>query len=181
MPAIPYLETPAPGTSELVDAIRARRGGRLLNLDRMLLHSPPFASGWNTFLREVRLNLALDPVRRELAICHIALLNGAAYEFEQHAPEYLAVGGAAESLRRLEQDAEALIDPAWSAAERATLDLTFAMTREIKVAPAVLAAARASLPDERELVELIGVIASYNMVSRFLVATGVTMAGEETP
>jgi alkylhydroperoxidase family enzyme len=59
--------------------------------------------------------------------------------------------------------------------------LTFAMTREIRVAPAVLAAARASLPDERELVELIGVIASYNMVSRFLVATGVTMAGEETP
>ena len=180
MPAIPYLETPAPGTSELVDAIRARRGGRLLNLDRMLLHSPPFAAGWNTFLREVRLNLALDPVLRELAICHIALLNGAAYEFEQHAPEYFAVGGSAESLRRLEMDAETMTDPAWSVGERAALSLTLAMTRNIQVPPDVLAAARASLADERELVELIGVIASYNMVSRFLVATGVTMEGEES-
>jgi alkylhydroperoxidase family enzyme len=44
----------------------------------------------------------------------------------------------------------------------------------------VLAAARASLPGDRELVELIGVIATYNMVSRFLVATGVTMEGEQT-
>ena len=180
MPAIPYVNTPLPDSDELTEAIKARRGGRLLNLDRILLHSPPFTSGWNTFLREVRLNLALDPVRRELAICHIALLNGAGYEFDQHAPEFLAVGGTLESLRRLEADAETLIDPAWSAAERASLALTLAMTRQITVPPAVLAAARASLPGDRELVELIGVIATYNMVSRFLVATGVTMEGEQT-
>jgi len=34
------------GPREIVDAIRARRaGGKLLNLDRMLLNSPPFAQG----------------------------------------------------------------------------------------------------------------------------------------
>jgi len=52
------------------------------------------------------------------------------------------------------------------------------MTREVAVPPLVLAAARAALPGERELVELVGVIAAYNMVSRLLVATGVTMDGE---
>jgi len=86
MPHIPYMVPPPPGESALVDAIRARRGGRLLNLDLMLLHSPPFASGWNTFLREVRQHLALDPVLRELAICHIALLNAAEYEWRACRP-----------------------------------------------------------------------------------------------
>lgn len=178
MPAIPYVIAPPPGESALVDAIRARRGGRLLNLDLMLLHSPPFASGWNGFLREVRQHLKLDAALRELAICHIALLNRATYEFEQHAPEFLSAGGTAAALTRLQEDAEHLRDPDWSRAERAVLELTRAMTREVTVPPAVLAAARAALPEERELVELIGVIAAYNMVSRFLVATGVTMDGE---
>jgi len=178
MPHIPYMVPPPPGESALVDAIRARRGGRLLNLDLMLLHSPPFASGWNTFLREVRQHLALDPVLRELAICHIALLNAAEYEYAQHAPEFLAVGGEAAALARLQADAERLESSDWSAAERAVLELTRAMTREVAVPPLVLAAARAALPGERELVELVGVIAAYNMVSRLLVATGVTMDGE---
>ena len=181
MPAIPYVLAPQPGESELVDAIRARRGGRLLNLDRMLLHSPPFAAGWNGFLREVRQHLSLDARLRELAICHIALLNQATYEFEQHAPEFLSAGGAAAALSRLQADAEHLQHPDWSSAERAVLGLTRAMTREVAVPPAVLTAAREALPGDRELVELIGVVAAYNMVSRFLVATGVTMDGEAGP
>jgi alkylhydroperoxidase family enzyme len=109
MPHIPYIAPPPPGESALVDAIRERRGGRLLNLDLMLLHSPPFASGWNTFLREVRQHLSLDPVLRELAICHIALLNGADYEYAQHAPEFLAVGGLQSALDRLQVDAERML------------------------------------------------------------------------
>jgi alkylhydroperoxidase family enzyme len=32
---------------------------------------------------------------------------------------------------------------------------------------------RATLPDHQQVVELVGVIAAYNMVSRFLVALGV--------
>ena len=178
MPHIPYIDPPPPGDSALVDAIRERRGGRLLNLDLMLLHSPPFAAGWNGFLREVRQHLGLDPVLRELAICHIALLNAADYEYTQHAPEFLAVGGQQLALNRLLADADALQDPDWSAAERAVLELTRAMTREITVPAPVLAAARAAVPGERELIELVGVIAAYNMVSRFLVATGVTLDGE---
>ena len=53
MPNIPYItdtdieQQRVPG--DLVAAIRARRSnGLLLNLDRMLLHSPPMARGWNT-------------------------------------------------------------------------------------------------------------------------------------
>lgn len=178
MPVVPYLEVPPPGQSALVDAIRERRGGTLLNLDRMLLHSPPFAAGWNGFLREVRQHLRLDARLRELVICHIALLNRAPYEFHQHAPEFLAAGGSEDALRRLEADAASLRDPGWTPVELAALQLTRAMTCEVAVPPDVLAATRAVLSDSREWVELVGVIAAYNMVSRFLVATGVSPEGE---
>lgn len=49
------------------------------------------------------------------------------------------------------------------------------MTRHVKVRDETFAAVRAHL-SERETVELIGVVAAYNMVSRFLVATGITPA-----
>ena len=47
MPRIPYVTDDEAGDGPLVTAIRKRRGGGLLNLDRQLLHSPPFAEGWN--------------------------------------------------------------------------------------------------------------------------------------
>ncbi len=46
------------------------------------------------------------------------------------------------------------------------------MTRNIQVSPATLKRVRAVLSDQ-QTVELIGTIAGYNMVSRFLIATGV--------
>jgi hypothetical protein len=45
---IPYkADDDSAGPKELLDAIRSRRpGGKLLNLDRMLLQSPRFAASW---------------------------------------------------------------------------------------------------------------------------------------
>ena len=37
---------------ELLDAIFARRGGKLLNLDKALLWSEPVAAGWNVYMFE---------------------------------------------------------------------------------------------------------------------------------
>ena len=56
-------------------------------------------------------------------------------------------------------------------AERMTLQLTREMTQQINVSPATMKQARSLLPDA-QVVELIGTIAGYNMVSRFAVATG---------
>jgi AhpD family alkylhydroperoxidase len=174
MRVIPYQPQDIDEPRELVAAIRARRGGRLLNLDRMLLHSPPLAAGWNGYLRAVRTELSLPPKLRELAICAVAVLNRADYEFSQHAPELLKAGGTKAQLDALACSGTAPFDPAtFDATERAVLALTFEMTRTIDVAAATMAAVRAALPDDRQVVELVGVIATYNMVSRFLVALGV--------
>src|SRR5437879_4042289 len=82
----------------LVEAIRARRGGTLLNLDRMLLHSPVLAEGWNGLLRAVRTELEIPAKLRELAICVVAVLNGADYEYHHHSPLFLEAGGTAAQL-----------------------------------------------------------------------------------
>jgi alkylhydroperoxidase family enzyme len=159
------------GPVELVSAIRQRRGGGLLNLDRMLLNSPAYASGWNGFLGTVRNALSLDARLRELAICGVAILTGADYEYRQHAPEFLAAGGTQAQLDGLRDVRAAIADPVlFNPAERAALALSEEMTLSVQVSDACFDALRAALPDPRQQVELVGVIAAYNMVARFLEA-----------
>ena len=173
MPRIPYQPESLAEPAALVDAIRARRGGRLLNLDRMLLHSPPLAAGWNGYLKAVRTELALDPRLRELAMCAVASLNGAHYEFHHHAPEFLRAGGTAQQVDALRQPEQALSQTGlFDGPALAVLRLTIEMTRQVAVSDGVFDAVHAALGD-RGTVELVAVIATYNMVSRFLVALGV--------
>ena len=89
MPRIPFVPADLSEPADVVAAIRARRGGELLHIDRMLLNSPALASGWNGYLRAVRNDIGLDPMLRELAMCVVAVINGAEYEFVQHAPYFL--------------------------------------------------------------------------------------------
>jgi alkylhydroperoxidase family enzyme len=177
MSRVPYVSGErSENESELVARIRARRGGTLLNLDRMLLNSPSFAQGWNTHLGAVRRELLLDPKLRELAICAIAVLNRAHYELEQHTPEFLRAGGTAAqaaALARLGSEAENTAN--FDATEQAVLQLTLEMTRNVEVSDSTFERVRSALSDTRHIVELVGVIATYNMVSRFLVALQVEL------
>jgi len=141
----------------------------------MLLHSPAFARGWNTMFAAIRGQLALVPKLRELAIMAIGVLNKADYEWVQHEREFLAAGGTTAQMEALKDVASAINNPTlFDESERATLALTYEMTRNITVAAATMARVRALLPDQ-QVVELVGTIAGYNMVSRFLVATGIEL------
>jgi len=163
----------------LVASIRARRGGTLLNLDRILLRSPPFAQGWNAHLGAVRRELSLSARLRELAVCAVAILNDADYELQQHAPEFVRAGGTADQLQELGQLGRvtrvAAEFAAFDSTERAVLQLTLEMTRDVRVRDATFDRVRAALGDERQMVELVGVVATYNMVSRFLVALDIDL------
>jgi alkylhydroperoxidase family enzyme len=172
MPRIPYKTDAEAGPAELVASIRKRRGGRLGALDRILLYSPPFATGWGELLGRVRSELEVPMALRELAMCAVAVLNGAEYEMHHHGPIFLSTGGTQaqlDALRRLPVVDVALFD----ATQRAALQLAVEMTRHVKVDDATFDAARRALGSDRHLFELIGVIAAYNMVSRILVAVGV--------
>jgi alkylhydroperoxidase family enzyme len=167
-PAIPYAE-PSKAPPDLVESIRARRkDGKLLNLDLMLLNSPNFARGWNAMFGAIRGQLAVPAKLREISIMAIAVLNKAEYEWIQHEAEFLKAGGTKEELAALRK----LDGRPFDEAGQATLELTIEMTRSINVREKTMDRIRKLLPDD-QVVELIGTIAGYNMVSRFLVATGV--------
>jgi hypothetical protein len=59
---LPLLTDAQVGPPDLVAAIRQRRGGDLIDLDRLLLHSPAFAEGWNAFMGRVRTALTVPPL-----------------------------------------------------------------------------------------------------------------------
>lgn len=178
MARLPYVPQDLAEPREVVDAIRARRGGTLLNLDRILLHSPPVAAGWNRMLGSVRADLALSPKLKELAMCVVAVLNGADYEWGHHAPLFVQAGGTDAQLAAMRDPEAASRDAGlFDDAERAALALSVEMTRTVKVADATFAAVRAALPDDRQVFELVTVIAAYNMVSRVLVAVGIEPEG----
>ena len=155
-----------PELAGLIETIKAERGGRLLDLYRVLLNSPPIAEGWLKLFTAIRQKSKLAGRLRELAILRVALLNGAAYEYRAHVPFALAEGLPQERIDALEGWRESKL---YSREERAVLAYTDAMTRDIKVPDALFAELRGVL-DERETVELTATIAGYNLVSRFLVA-----------
>jgi alkylhydroperoxidase family enzyme len=164
-----------PQPQELVDAILARRGGSLLNLDKALLWSEPLARGWNGYLKAVRSELPTSRKLRELGICTVALLTGATYEYHHHAPDFLAAGGSQAELDALQAFSRTPdAAPSGLGADEALVARYAAqMTRRVKVDDALFAQMQQRF-DATQLVELTAAIATYNMVARFLVALGVT-------
>jgi len=154
---------------EVAGRIRSRRGGELTPLDRMLLHSPPVADGWNALLGAIRTQSTLPADIRELVILRIAVLNGAEYEWQAHEPHGRAAGLTDDDLAAARGPAS--VD-GLCAARAAVLAFTDALTREVDVPGPVFAAVQAHF-DTRELVELTATVAAYNMVSRFLVGLDV--------
>ena len=172
--------TPAlkPQPQDLVDAILKRRGGTLINLDKALLWSEPLARGWNVYLKAVRTDLPTSPKLRELGICTVALLTGAAYEYKHHAPDFLTAGGTQAELDALNAivkvDArQSAAHPALGQVEQLVVRYAAQMTLDVKVTDDVFDALREHF-DTTQLVELTSAIATYNMVARFLVALGVS-------
>lgn len=165
----PWNEALAPRSRELVVAIEARRGGELLNLDRMLLWSEPLARAWNVYLRAIRQELGLSPFLRELAICVVARLTGAQYEYHHHAPELRKAGASEAQLAALDEPDAAATSPHYDELQRAVIRFAAASTRTVRVPDEVFGALKHHL-DETALVELVATTATYNMVARFLVA-----------
>jgi alkylhydroperoxidase family enzyme len=170
MARIPYADPTAdPDIARLGEQIKNERGGKLLNLYRMLLHSPPVARGWLNLFTAIRQQMVLPGRYRELAILRVAVLNGADYEFAQHVPFALKEGCVAEQVDAVRVGSSS---PAFDARDRAVLSYAEAMTRDLRVADPVFQQVR-ELFLEREVVELTATIAAYNLVSRFLVAMAI--------
>ena len=128
-------------------------------------------------MRHLRQDLSTSPKLRELAICTVALLTGAHYEYHHHAPEFRKAGGSDAELQALDramaQTPEVSVnEPGLGLREQLVVQWAAQMTRQIKVDDALFERLRQHF-DITEIVEITTTIASYNMVARILLTTGV--------
>jgi AhpD family alkylhydroperoxidase len=168
MARIPLVqEQDHPELSELVEKLRSGRRGNLINTYRLLLHSPSLAQSWFEHSNAVRWKTSLDGRLREIVIIRVAILNRCDYVINQHIPELALPEGLTMD------ECEALRDwrtgGAFSAREQAALAYADSMTRDIEVPDEVFANVSAHFND-REIVELTVLIASYAMNTRVLQA-----------
>ncbi|KAF1351050.1 AhpD-like protein [Delphinella strobiligena] len=182
---LPYVpEDPKllnPDDQAVVERVKERRGGKLIALDRALLHAPPVADGWNAFLKSIRNQTTLPDSVRELAICRVAALNQAWYEWDSHAP-------LLEATKVLSPEAVQYIreKPAKEGVKEGLLDNTHAAVLEYTdymtigvVVPRMVFDRVENIFDEREVTEITATVAAYNCVSRFLVALDVGEMGKK--
>jgi 4-carboxymuconolactone decarboxylase len=168
MARVPLIEeTEYPELANSIDKIKGARGGRLINIYRLMLHSPALANAWFELNQAVRYGTQIDGQSRELAVIRVAILNNVEYVQRAHGPAY----ALKEGLTPEQVTALANWQPSnlFSAQQRALLAYTDAMTREIEVPDSVFSEVRMHF-SERQTVELTMLIGAYNMLTRFLKA-----------
>ncbi|KAH8590246.1 AhpD-like protein [Bisporella sp. PMI_857] len=178
---LPYVDPsdpnvfPTPEEKAIVARVEARRAPRPLQaLDLTLLHSPPVADGWNSFLGAVRTKTSLSDDVREIAICRVAVINEAWYEWSHHAPLAKAGGVSDEGLKILgdlalggKKGGDGFSEKQW-----AVIHYSDAMTEDVSVKQEIFDELHKHFSDQ-EVVEITATVAAYNCVSRFLVALNV--------
>ena len=169
---VPLVE---PGTRPELAAIEQEivaQRGRISPLYQALLNSAPIASGWEKLLTAVRHRTTIPGTVRELVILRIAILNRAEFEFAAHVQPALAAGVPQAKIDAVRAWQPGAAGP-FADDEALALELADTMTRDIEVPDALMDRVRARF-DARGVVELVTTVAAYNMVSRFLVALGIT-------
>jgi 4-carboxymuconolactone decarboxylase len=168
MARVPLLEEN--GHPELADSIakiKGARGGRLINIYRLMLHSPALANAWFDLNQAVRYGTEIDGQSREIAVIRVAILNNVEYVQQAHGPAYaLKEGLTPEQVAAI---ADWRRSKLFSGPQRALLAYTDAMTREIDVSDAIFAEVRKHF-SQRQIVELSMLVGAYNMLTRFLKA-----------
>jgi alkylhydroperoxidase family enzyme len=176
MARIPLIEeADHPDLAEAIGRVRAGRGGALLNVYKLLLHSPALAQTWFDHNAAVRGKTTLSGRLREIVIIRVAHLNGVDYVLAQHVPALAMAEGLtlAECEALADWRATALFDPR----ERAALAYAEAMTLSTAVPDDVFAGVRRHF-DDREIVELSVLIGTYIMHNRVMKALAIDLEPE---
>jgi len=165
MARVPLIDDTESDTAlaALIAKLKGARGGKLLNLYRVLLNSPSIAETWQAFNSAIRFSTALNNQARELAIMRVSQLNGADYQFQIHATKYAPEAGITpQQIAALGgSEHSSLFQPA----HRALLAYADAMTVAIDVPDETFDRLRRYYNDA-QIVELTVLIGAYNMHTR---------------
>jgi alkylhydroperoxidase family enzyme len=176
MARISLIEEAAhPELAELIERIKAGRRGGLLNVYKLLLHSPALAQTWFDHNGAVRWHTKLSGRLREIIIIRIAHLNGVDYVLAQHVPGLAVAEGL--TLAECEALANWRATDLFEPGERAALAYAEAMTLSTSVSDEVFADLRGHF-DAREIVELSVLIGTYIMHNRVMKALAIDLEPE---
>src|SRR5262249_31643416 len=153
-------EAEHPELAEVIGRIKAGRRGSLINVYKLLLHSPALAQTWFDHNGAVRWKTEITGRLREIIIIRIAHLNGVDYVLAQHVPGLALAEGL--SLAECDALADWRSTGLFDARERAALEYAEAMTLSTAVPDAVFADVRQHFSN-REIVELSVLIGTYIM------------------
>ena len=166
MAAVAPIESP---TTQELRAFYARiegasRGLGVLNVFKVMAHTPELMESWWGMMVVALSRLKLDPRLRELAILRLFLLTRSDYGFAHHVRIGKGVGLTDEDIAALAAYDE---DDRFSALDKLVLQYTDAVTKLDEGAPALATQLRSHL-SEREVVELTFCIANWNLMAHLL-------------
>jgi alkylhydroperoxidase family enzyme len=159
---------------ELAAEIGKIKGGRgaLINIYKLLLHSPAMCMTWFEFIGAIRWKTRLTPRLREIAIVRIASAMRYPYAMQQHVPRIAVPDGV--SLEECEALKDWRRSKFFNEAERAVLAYVDAMLASPDVPDDVFNAVRKHY-SEREVVELSVLVGTYMMHNRVFTALRVDL------
>jgi alkylhydroperoxidase family enzyme len=154
---------------ELAAEIAKIKGGRgkLINVYKLLLHSPTVCMAWFEHIGAIRWKTKLPPRLREIAIVRIASVANYRYALQQHVPAIAVADGV--SLEECEALKDWRASKFFSEAERTALSYVDAIIAAPEVPDEVFNTVRKHY-SEREVVELTILAGTYIMHNRVTTA-----------
>ena len=147
------------------------KGQRLLNLFKVLGHSPYIGLNWHRLGNSILTGEELPPRPREIAILRVGSLTKSVYEFTQHTRVGLSAGLTREQIEAIHNWQNS---PLFNEQERAILAYVDEVERDTKVTDNTFTTLKGFF-SEHAIVELTVVIGYYGMVCRFLIALDVEL------
>jgi|FLYL01.1.fsa_nt_gi alkylhydroperoxidase family enzyme len=143
---------------------RTSRGLGVLNVFKVMAHSPELMQSWWRMMTVLFTRLELEPRLRELAILRLFQIKKGAYGFAHHVRLGKEAGVTDEQIAQLSKHETSA---AFTDLEQLVLQYTDACTELSDEAPELAEAVKAAL-GERQLVELTFCIANWNLMAHLL-------------
>ena len=170
-PRLPLVTEPTdPEAIAQFASIRARTG-RILNLHRMMGHSPAMMKASADTAMALRHGTQLPRSLIEVVILRTAQLMRSDYEWQQHHPMALANGVSQEKIDAVADWRDSKLFPP---AETAALAYAECVALGTEAEPAIFARLQEHF-SPREIVELTMLVAQYMATARFIQALGVPL------
>ena len=178
MARVPFLNAEdLPEHKDLLKRIVGRRRGKLINVYRTLLHSPPLAESWFNHINQIRWGTKLSGRLREIVIIRLGHLLASKYVLHQHVPNL------AEDEGITQEECSALYkwgnSPFFNDAEQSVLAFVDAMAENASIPEEIFSPLREHFSD-RQIVELTLMVGAYISHCRVLQALDVDLEPTES-